>query len=260
MNMLNIRNMKKLRMINRSKLPKGKNNYVGIEIEFVSKLCHVALRNMFIRQNLHKYVQLKDDSSIDIEDDQYRYSHELCILVKEKDLSKIVNKVSRILKKNSSINWTCGLHVHLDMRNKDPKIAYANLFAAQSILYSMCKSERIENEYCTYDNYYMEFNSNDLGNRYVGINKSSYERHGTIEIRLHHGTIKATEIIGWVKTLLSIVNSNAYESATNNVITIRSIKLASRVFNWNTSIKKYVKRKIKQYKNQHEYLISSIGA
>lgn len=242
--------MKKYVIISKNKIPTTRDNYLGIELEFISKLNQDEMINLFIENDLEEYVQLVDDCSIDVEGN-YHYSHELRVLVKENQMAKVVKKICKLLANNSTVNSSCGLHVHLDMRNKDAKQAYANLFALQPVLFAMCPVSRIESSYCNFTHDYQAWNGRYSGDRFVGVNRESYNRHKTFEIRIHSGTLNATKIINWVNVLLKVTKTKAFDNLDHNVALIKDLKVAKKIFNLKGKLYNYMKRRINRFSEGH---------
>jgi hypothetical protein len=130
---------------------------------------------------------------------------ELAFLFKEKDLRESIIQIKAILKEmKAKVNSSCGLHVHLDMRNRDPNVCFARLLTHQDMLFKLVKKNRRNNPYCqsvppdtTVDQEY--------GGHHAAINSSALSEHNTLEIRLHHGTVNTREIYRWIKLLTTIV-------------------------------------------------------
>lgn len=216
--------------------PETQDKYLGIEIEFMSPHGFESIAETLIKENLAKYVTLKDDCSIDYSDgscdchpnewwvhgeegsddssceccgtmDSGVYTHELCVLVKQSQVKRIMAKLSKVFKKCEAFtNSSCGLHVHIDSRNRDPHKTFANLVAAQDVLYGLAKPGRKSNRFCLPLNNSASFMNRPSG-RYVGINGESYQYMKTIEVRLYHGTIDTKEITGWSKLLVAIADA-----------------------------------------------------
>lgn len=245
----------KVRQLWRTKKPKTTDNYVGIELEFISKLNVEALEVLFAEADLEEYCQLKEDGSID-ESDDYPYAHEVCILVKESQVSRIVNKVCAVLKPHSKVNSSCGMHVHLDMRNRNKTLAFDKLYSAQKLLFSMVPASRLHSSYCDfiqgYD--YEEFNIHPVTeNRYVGINTRAYRDHKTIEIRMHSGSLDAEKIINWVTLLRKIVNNtDLVPKVSDRPIMWNSLKDVRHTFKLNSRLTKYLKERINKFKYEHD--------
>lgn len=189
------------------KKPKTNNNHVGVELEFISKVDENVLGSELTSKGLFKYCNLKDDGSIK-PNNEYPYRHELCIVAEETEIEKVVQRVCQVLKKvGCSVNKTCGMHVHLDMRNRVKEVAFSNLVASQYFLYSMNPASRnaVVNgmRYCSPVKNRMFSPNMD---RYHGINGAAYNRHRTIEVRIHAGTVDFKKITNWISILLKIVD------------------------------------------------------
>lgn len=232
------------------KRPKNKVKHVGVEIEFVSKLGADELTELLVQHDLQDYVTLKDDGSLDTHG-KFRNTHELCVLASERKIERVIKEVCKLLKGNSSVNKTCGLHVHLDMRNRNVDKAYANLWAAQPFLYAMCPKTRIKNSYCKpVANFEEGKRGGPYGDdRYVGINRTAYYRHKTIEVRIHSSTLDAVKIVSWVKLLTKIADCKKVSEVTpelwNDMPTVtKNIRLVS-------DLKKYVDERLNKFKSEH---------
>jgi Putative amidoligase enzyme len=206
--------------IGQSKQPTTKENHVGIELEFFCKVDDEVLSQRLFVAGVAKYVQVKSDGSIRTENER-PIAHELCILAKETEYEDIVHKVCEVIRAcDGKVNKSCGMHVHLDMRNRDREIVFTNLVSSQNVLYAMNPKSRLESingtRYCAVTRG-RKFNPNM--NRYHGINAAAYPRHGTIEVRMHSGTIDNQKIVNWVKILLRIANRTT--SITRSASTIR---------------------------------------
>ena len=189
------------------KKPQTKDNYIGVEIEFFCDLNAEDLSFKLYEQGLGKHIFLRTDGSIRAENQMY--PHELNILGKEKEIKDIIKLVSKVLlSANAKVNKTCGLHVHLDMRAKDHIVAFHNLVSAQNILFAMNPFSRQSGTYCRRQDTKIFKEAAGTGNRdmrYFGINATAHAKHGTIEIRMHSGTVQAVKINNWIDLLLCII-------------------------------------------------------
>lgn len=189
------------------KKPQTKDNYIGVEIEFFCDLNAEDLSFKLYEHGLGKNVYLRTDGSIKAEGQMY--PHELNILAKEKEVKEVVALVSKVLlAANAKVNKTCGLHVHIDMRNRDHVIAFHNLVSAQNILFAMNPFSRQSGSYCRRQDTKVFKDAAGNGNRdmrYFGINAAAHAKHNTIEIRMHSGTVQASKINKWVDLLLLII-------------------------------------------------------
>lgn len=206
-------------------VPKTNDNYVGIEVEFLSNLTGKQIGEKIKQLD---FVQLVEDNSVRA---QGYYGHELNILLKQDDLSKLY-EVIKLIKGNSIVNETCGLHVHLDMRNRNVSRSFRNLFHMQYLLFSIVHKSRSKSRFCV-KNKSQWMNSYD--DRHFAINPIAYKKHKTIEVRLHHGTLDSQSIINYVKLLLKIVDSPKIPK------TITSLKLSKNQ-------RKFIDRQRMKYK------------
>jgi hypothetical protein len=175
-------------------------NYVGIEVECFTRNDWFDLTEKLIQLDLHKMVQLVDDGSIEPD---FGDPLEMRILVPEKKLSETLKKLNKLFVKNEfGINWSCGLHIHLDMRNRDVEKCYNKLLKCQDVLFGMVDRERWGSEYCEYAIPKLNAHS-----RYVAINKTAYQTHKTIEVRLHQATLDMKRIEQWIQLLLKVIGN-----------------------------------------------------
>lgn len=186
----------------KNKYPETKDNYVGIEIECFGDINPDLLAYIFYQNNIQ--ASIDEDSSIETEGHEYDYEIKLC--VKEKDYKKIVNKVCNILKKlDIKVNDTCGLHVHLDMRNRKVDYAYTKLVNSIPRLKKYVALHRLDNDYCQLNKTNC-FTDSLQRAMYTGdreaINVIAYNKHETLECRLHEGTVDNKKINKWIALLL----------------------------------------------------------
>lgn len=219
------------------KFPKDFDNHIGLEVEFLSPYTRNRAAAVLNKSSLAESYHLHSDSSIseicdkkdlkckNCKHQDYMWNdgwcidcgdvmtvpkeikgllgHELNVIFKEKDLLKVMKVLNSDLKKiKAEANTTCGLHVHLDMRNRNAEYCYAKLVKNQTLLFTLVNKARKKSEFCKRsDKYY------NLSGHYNAINGSAaYREHKTIEVRLHHGTVDIKEIYNWIGLLTSIVN------------------------------------------------------
>lgn len=160
----------------------------------------------------------------DITDKYPSYDDENCfelrVLCIESELKDVLSRVSIVLKKiKAEVNKSCGLHVHLDMRYRDPKKCFDMLLKKQDEMFAMVDASRRLNEYCKRSTKYGETD------RRRAINTASVKEHSTIEIRLHEGTVNTKDILMWCRYLSNIVNKKTSRLVDNYVK--RKIKSAA---------------------------------
>lgn len=195
-----------MRRLNTLRKPKANENHVGVEIEFFSPITdRDVICKKFIDSKLSLNCRIMTDGSIRPRDGTVGW--ELCIVAPESKILQVLENAYDVLMSiDADVNESCGLHVHLDARNRDKEVLYHNLVKCQSLLFNMVPKERRDNRYCfpqkttEWEKAYHE--------HYAAINKNSYFKHKTIEVRMHHGTLEIAQIKNWVQFLTSIANYN----------------------------------------------------
>lgn len=187
--------------IRKNKSPKDGARYVGVEIECLIPDCgRDKLTKAFAAARLHKHVSIHDDGSVS----GPGQSHEVVVMDREESIKETVTKVCTVLASlKATTNRTCGLHVHLDMRNKteeERKLIYGKLVRAHTGLYSMLPASRKANHYCRPNTSPSDPNEED---RYYAVNWTALRKHGTIEVRSHSGTVDPVKINNWVELLIA---------------------------------------------------------
>ena len=132
---------------------------------------------------------------------------------------------------NADVNKSCGLHIHIDSTDMSAKeVARVGMVYSyfQEILKSMMPKSRQNSNWCKdfnmafdvlvgidteeelIDLYYESMDShpstdkyNDA--RYSGLNLHSRYYHGSLEFRLHSGTLNKTKILNWISICNTIV-------------------------------------------------------
>jgi len=222
----------------------AKENYVGIELEFFFEGTEQALASALVKNGLEKYAHLKNDGSIRT-NKAGQIGKELAILAKESEVFDVVEKITSVLKQfKAGVNQSCGMHVHLDARNRDHKKMFYSLTTHLNILMAMQPKSRQDNTYCA-KNKTKHFDK-ERGNRYKAVNAAAFNKYNTIEVRLHSGTVCNEKISNWVKLLLTIVNSQ--------VQTKRSVKLDTffKTYEIDNQLRDYVKNRIHRFKGNVE--------
>lgn len=101
-------------------------------------------------------------------------------------------------------NKSCGFHVHVDAIDlKDTDLVALNRFGCwiQDDIFKLVATSRTDNQYCQ-----KLSNSISGGDRYMWLNlKPSWQKHRTVEFRLHHGITMPDRATEWVKVCLAIV-------------------------------------------------------
>lgn len=238
-----------LNIIKEHKVPTTKDHYVGIEIEMLAPKTIENMNKEFIKARLHRYVNVGTDVSIRVETDGF-HAMELRVCLPENLLESKLKEICDVLRRNDCYsNRSCGMHVHLDMRARNPELCYRNLFKVQNIMLEAQPISRRTNKYCAPNKIeslkLKDFDGVD-GNasRRQVINTQSYNKNNmkTIEIRVHEGETKYKDIINWVKFLIATASLGTEIPAVVKGITgLRALGYLDE------SIVKHLSDRIEQY-------------
>jgi hypothetical protein len=204
------------------KRPRHKNkNYIGIEIEFNhhpdEDISQEQIAKELKAAGLAKYVDVTTDGSC---------GWEVRVLLLEDEFEATLKQILSVINgMGFPCDKTCGTHVHFDMRNRDVKIVYENLFKTQKFLRKFLTKHRKHNQYCKINKAETFDKQLSLGDRRHSINVEAYKEHRTLEVRMHQGTLNPNELIPWIKLLSRVVN---YKESI--VKTVNSLKQAKKQF------------------------------
>jgi putative amidoligase enzyme len=218
------------------KIPTTSDSYIGVEIE-----CGVPQdMDYTIFQPWAKKINVGSDGSISELPAGY-VSKEFRFLTTVQEYKEDITQLYALLNKHKVVvNHTCGLHVHLDMRAvlADRQLVaqkFVNLVKSQKYLQLLVTPDRVLNHFCLPNTNPDPFSETG---RYRAINPTSLGRHGTLEIRLHHGSLDSQEVTSWIALLLAIIEAEPITRTPAKVDSFLS-KLELE-----TSIKEYIKEKI----------------
>lgn len=227
--------------------PINKNRPFGVEIEIVMKGIRpsdVALAleaenlhdhdtlfqtiNSTNQSNINRYWVIKADESIKIFNEQGQplkeherqqgnfYTAEIITpkLYGEEGLQELRDKLNSLLVEYGdflTINVSCGLHVHHDMREfLDQRLSVEHMLQeelakVQESIYSFCAPHRRNNIYCprlVIKNGVHPPKIVTLKNQEHNLPRPGFNMftgHGTFEFRMHEATLNVEEIVQWVK-------------------------------------------------------------
>jgi hypothetical protein len=202
------------------KYPVTRHNYVGIEIECFYPIQYYSdIRKSIIKAGLEYNVSITEDSSITppyIASINY-IGREFKLIGIQSEIKSIVKSFCDILSKyKADTNETCGLHIHLDMRNRDVLKCFDRLIKVQPVLFQMMPSSRRYNNYCR------PTRSNGGRDHYDAINRGAMSQHKTIEVRMHNGTTSAKEIINFIDILTHVIDNKPLSEVSKNYIQKRT--------------------------------------
>jgi hypothetical protein len=258
---------KKIKTIKDAKKPFNSSNHIGVEIEFASYLNESQIGQLFYDAGLIEYVQLGHEFVQGRDDGENEF--ELCVVAPQEKIYEIIERVCVILneKADANITYGCGLHVHIDARNRNIKTMFDNLYNCQEILYDMVSYKRRSNKHvklmptklwypakngfrhgpeCKDTVCKCEFQNTEhfkkCAERYYGLNTWSYKSHQTMEIRIHSGTSNATKINNWIKLLLTIVDGKPVKTYVRSIDDFKNyVKLDEKLMG-------YVEKRIENFK------------
>lgn len=183
------------------KIPRHKNkNYIGVELEFntAAGIDQAAIAAALKNAGLARYVNVTTDGSC---------GWEVRVLLAEDSYVDTLSQIMKVIKDLGHLtDARCGTHVHFDMRNRDVKLVYENLFKTQKFLRKFVTKTRKKNRFCQMNKADTFDKQLSIGDRYFSLNVQSYSRHKTLEVRMHQGTLNSNELLPWIKLLLKIVN------------------------------------------------------
>jgi hypothetical protein len=199
-----------------------------------------------------KGINIGEDGSIDTPDDDEWIALEARVLTSIDDTSNLEAFCKLLNEVGAEVNKTCGLHVHLDMRDYErrPATVVKRLARAIPLLKAMVPSSRVDNQYCRHD-VGSESNEGRHDSRYAIINDAvAFDKFGTIEVRLHSGSINFTKINNWIRILYSIARTEGSVSAP-------TLEGFAAHLNWSASLVAYIVTRIRKFNPNHELLGAS---
>lgn len=172
--------------------------WVSVEIECIIGTLNEAFYDHALQLNIAPYVCVKGDGSLRRNDGDTKGNPvEIVVSAPKEEIERVIEATCQALAAcEAYVNKTCGLHIHLDMRNFDRNTAFSNLVAGQKVLRSLVPEHRVKNRFCKPVGR-RDWPAND--DRYKAVNHCAWRRHRTVEVRLFAGCIDATKIIGYVK-------------------------------------------------------------
>ena len=227
------------------KKPKTDERHFGLELEFISPLSYQDMAVRLSKLKSAEYLRLTTDGSI--EAPSGKYGLELNVILPESKRDEILDEVLTELNSlGAHVNKTCGMHLHVDVRNTDRKKEYENLIGAQRVLYAMQPASRRSGShmerYCKIQKQRDVLRAMGLS-RYHGINAQAIRKYGTIELRMHAGTIDRDKVKNFIELTRSIIsNDNPPKRA------ITSIDSFIKRYKIDTNLANYVKSRVDKFK------------
>ena len=134
-------------------------------------------------------------------------------ILSDERLNESITAARALLKAGATVNKQTGYHVHIgaDHYGNDGIAALVrNWYTAANAIGALVAPSRLNNHFCNHnlseaiiDQWTESIRNGRIDNagrgRYQSLNLDSYARHGTVEFRLHHGTLNGKKIQAWAE-------------------------------------------------------------
>ena len=136
-------------------------------------------------------------------------------ILNDSSLNESITAARALLKAGATVNKKTGYHVHIGADhygNEGIAALVRNWYTAADAIGALVAPSRLNNQFCnhnlsesTLDTWVESIRNGNLNNRaanynrYLSLNLDSYGRHGTVEFRLHHGTLNGKKIQAWAE-------------------------------------------------------------
>jgi hypothetical protein len=136
-------------------------------------------------------------------------------ILNDGSLNESLTAARALLRAGATVNKKTGYHVHIgaDHYGNDGIAALVrNWYTAADAIGALVAKSRLNNSFCNHnlnasivDGWAESIRNGNISNRFTGhnrylsLNLDSYGRHGTVEFRLHHGTLNGKKIQAWAE-------------------------------------------------------------
>jgi len=123
-----------------------------------------------------------------------------------------VQKAVSVVASTGKVNRSCGFHVHVearDLNNEQIERLSRSFKTWRKVLMSYVSISRRNNRFCK--------PTTSRNDRYVALNMVPLTTHGTVEFRLHQGTLNADKILAFVALCVNLVESAKSNRQIDNV-------------------------------------------
>lgn len=134
-------------------------------------------------------------------------------ILNDGSLNESIAAARALLKAGATVNKQTGYHIHIgaDHYGTDGIAATVrNWYTAANAIGALVAPSRLNNHFCNHnlsqsilDPWVESIRNGRIDNagrgRYQSLNLDSYARHGTVEFRLHHGTLNGKKIQAWAE-------------------------------------------------------------
>lgn len=149
-------------------------------------------------------------------------------ILTDERLNETKQAARALLAGGATVNKQTGYHVHIgaDHYGADGIAALVhNWNFAHATIGALVAPSRLNNHFCrpvelaALDSWIERVRNGNISNaesgRYYSLNLNSYQRHGTVEIRLHHGTLNGSKIKAWAQFVAAMADFSQYSTLTD---------------------------------------------
>lgn len=135
-------------------------------------------------------------------------------------LNESITAARALLRAGATVNKKTGYHVHIGADHYGIEGIAAlvrNWYTASDAIAALVAKSRLNNHFCNHflgqdviDRWTESIRNGHIDNRatnhnrYLSLNLDSYRKHGTVEFRLHHGTLNGKKIQAWAEFVQSL--------------------------------------------------------
>ena len=229
--------------------PRAGERWIAVEIEavFPEAITTKVLLKRFYEAKLWG-VCVKDDGSISPKGGQI--GHEVVLCRPRMGCEVALHRLCLLLQQlGATVNTSCGLHVHFDMRGAaDTAVeARATLLEKhmQHVILMLPPSRRNKTGAggCA--------PGLDWSDRYHRVNLNAFRKYDTLEIRVHSGTCDFTKIINWIQ-LLEVLMHWPLRRAITFETWLSSLPLSD-------SARDYWKARARQFSGDGEHVVRTLS-
>lgn len=143
----------------------------------------------------------------------------------------------------SGVNKSCGVHVHVDFSatsEEDQRALFKFAKAFEAQIFELVAPSRRENHYCKKLPGRMTFRD-----RYRWLNFAALREFGTIEVRLHQGSVSPIRIMMWVRLMLKLIEAGVRQgrqrvSSTRNLFDVLNLSARERTY-WTARRNRFIR-------------------
>ena len=252
--------------VKRNFLPKG--TAIGVEIEWLARAQECEDHHDGYDRHCMDFekphppihgVQWAYDTSINVSEDyHYESGQETKLLLRYGKWNRLYKICKHIREQGGEVNRSCGLHVHLDVRDLNKASTITRCRRLESALPWLLKiippTRAAGNTYCA-----PSFSQND---KYHAITMHSFRRQReSIEVRCHSATLNPKKIIQWVELLMFLKESyKHYPTFESFINSMAPYELKEYVIKRKTKFKPREETPEEEQDSDSEQLVENVPA